>query len=85
MLAFDQFDKPEMLALLAGHGIKPKTVPPGRHNKLRAERKNRTLKLCLRKVRQAHGDKSVSWSLVYAGFLSNVFYGFKSVSPFELG
>jgi hypothetical protein len=86
MLAFDQeFDKPEMLVLLAGHGINPKIVPLGRHNKLRVERKNITMKLCLRKVRQAHGDKSISWSLVYACFLSNVFYGSKSVSPFELG
>jgi Reverse transcriptase (RNA-dependent DNA polymerase) len=84
-LAFDaEFDKPAILAFLKANAIKAKIIPKDVHNKLRVERKNRTVKLFVRKIRQAYKDQTLSWTISYATFLSNIFYGSKPASPFEV-
>jgi hypothetical protein len=53
-------------------------------HKLRVEQKNRTVKLFVRKIRQAKKDQTLSWTIPYATFLSNIFYGSKPASPLEV-
>jgi hypothetical protein len=46
--------------------------------------KNRTVELFVCKIRQAYKDQTLSWTILYATFLSNIFYGSKPASPFEV-
>jgi hypothetical protein len=72
-LAFDaEFDKPAILAFLKANAIKAKIIPKDVHNKLRVERNNRTVKLFVRKIRQACKDQTLSWTISYATYLSNI-------------
>ena len=80
-----EFDKDIFHKFLSDNSIQPKIVPPRRHNKLRIERKNRTLKCFIRKLRSTYPQKTLRWSAKKASFLANVFYGSQSISPFELG
>ena len=74
-----EFNKYTFLKFLKPHSIEPRVIPPGRHNKLRVERKNRTLKLFIRKLRSAYPNTSLRWSVKKSNFLANIFYGSKSM------
>ena len=84
MYVDSEFNKGVFCAFLKENSIVARVVPPGRHNKLRVERKNKTLKLFIRKLRTAFPGRSLQWSAKRANFLANIFYGSKSVSAFEL-
>jgi hypothetical protein len=42
------------------------------------------VKLFVRKIRQAYKDQTLSWTISYPTFLSNMFYGSKPASPSEV-
>eukprot|EP00172_Hildenbrandia_rubra_P003962 Plantae.Rhodophyta-Hildenbrandia_rubra.ctg715.p1 GENE.Plantae.Rhodophyta-Hildenbrandia_rubra.ctg715~~Plantae.Rhodophyta-Hildenbrandia_rubra.ctg715.p1 ORF type:complete len:136 (-),score=19.16 Plantae.Rhodophyta-Hildenbrandia_rubra.ctg715:285-635(-) len=74
-ICFDsEFNKSAFLEHLEAKGIDPNVAPPRRHNKLRVERKNRALKLLTRKLRSAHPDRPLRWSVKDANFLGSVLY-----------
>ena len=85
-LGFDpEFNKAEFLAMLKRNGIIARPRPARRHNKLgRVERKHRVIKLILSRLAHAYPQASSVWLVRFATFLSNVLYGNKLVSAFEL-
>ena len=85
-IGFDpEFNKTEFLEMLKRNGIIAEPRPARRHNKMgRIERKHRTIKLILSRLAYANPLASDIWLVKFATFLSNIMYGNRYASAFEL-